>query len=87
MLEFLCPTCGKRVQGDDSFAGKTVVCPGCNATITAPGAADPAGNTAIAEGAYPAPQQNAISVSAKGRAVRSGDARTAPHFRRGMPHI
>jgi hypothetical protein len=35
MLEFTCPNCGERVQGDDSFAGKHVLCPGCHATIVA----------------------------------------------------
>src|SRR5690349_919314 len=39
MLEFTCPNCGKRVQGDDSFAGKHVVCPSCNSTCMAPHAA------------------------------------------------
>ncbi len=47
MLEFPCPTCGKRVQGDDSLAGKHVVCPGCNATVPMPGAT---ASTAITDG-------------------------------------
>jgi len=38
MLTLTCPTCGQRVQGDDAFAGKHVLCPGCNATFTVPAA-------------------------------------------------
>jgi type II secretory pathway pseudopilin PulG len=50
MLEFTCPTCGKRVQGDDAFAGKSVLCPVCNATINIPqpAAASASPATAIA---------------------------------------
>ena len=47
MLELTCPSCGKRIQGDDSFAGKYVVCSSCNTTCTAPQLATVA--TAIAE--------------------------------------
>ena len=36
MLDFTCPTCGKRVQGDDSLAGKFVLCPVCSIATTAP---------------------------------------------------
>jgi hypothetical protein len=36
MLDFICSTCGKRVQGDDSVAGLQVLCPVCNAAMTAP---------------------------------------------------
>ena len=36
MFEFICQTCGKRVQGDDSVAGKSVMCPACNVAMTAP---------------------------------------------------
>ena len=36
MLEFTCPTCGKRVQGDAS-AGQAVKCPSCNMVTIAPG--------------------------------------------------
>jgi hypothetical protein len=36
VLEFNCTKCGKRVQADDVFAGKTVPCPICNTVITAP---------------------------------------------------
>ena len=36
MLEFICQTCGKRVQGDDYIAGKCVMCPACNVAMTAP---------------------------------------------------
>jgi Protein of unknown function (DUF1559) len=35
MLDFTCSTCGKHVQADDSFAGKRVVCPACEAAINA----------------------------------------------------
>jgi hypothetical protein len=35
MFEFTCSSCGKLVQGEDSFAGKVVLCPVCNnATAT-----------------------------------------------------
>ncbi len=37
MFEFSCPTCGKRVQGDDASSGQAVRCPACNATMIAPG--------------------------------------------------
>jgi hypothetical protein len=53
MLEFNCPTCGKRVQGDDALAGQSQRCPGCNSMMTVPGG-DAAPVTSIAEGAYPA---------------------------------
>ena len=46
MLEFTCPSCGKRVQGDDSLAGQLLRCPGCQATFPSHAAA----STAIAEG-------------------------------------
>ena len=36
MLEFTCPTCGKRVQGDDAIAGQAVLCPSCNIAMTTP---------------------------------------------------
>lgn len=36
MLEFTCPSCSKRVQGDDSFAGKNVVCPNCGTSVATP---------------------------------------------------
>jgi hypothetical protein len=36
MLDFICSTCGERVQGDDSLAGLQVLCPACNAAMTAP---------------------------------------------------
>jgi Protein of unknown function (DUF1559) len=39
MLEFICPTCGKRMQGDDSLAGQQVQCAACHGTILAPGPA------------------------------------------------
>ena len=68
MLEFLCSTCGKRVQGEDALAGKLVVCPACNAAITAPQAnaagittaahvkiAAAAADTAFSEGTPPLP--------------------------------
>ena len=35
MLEFTCPSCGKQMQADNAFAAKQVLCPGCNATVTA----------------------------------------------------
>ena len=35
MLEFICSRCGEHIPGDDSFVGKHVVCPSCNATFTA----------------------------------------------------
>jgi type II secretory pathway pseudopilin PulG len=82
MLEFHCPTCGKRVQGDDSFAGKHVVCPGCNATLTAPGSAQANADTAIAEGAYPLP--NAF----EGMNERDqGDDPPLPSLRKQVPSI
>ena len=82
MLEFLCPTCGERVQGDDSFAGKHVVCPGCNATITAPGSAHPNADTAIAEGAYPPP------IAFEGMNERDpGDLPPLPSLRKQVPSI
>src|SRR5262245_8801559 len=34
MLDFACPSCGTRVQGDDSFAGKLVVCPAGGQAVT-----------------------------------------------------
>lgn len=33
MLHFTCSACGNRVQGDKSFAAKSVLCPVCNAAI------------------------------------------------------
>jgi hypothetical protein len=36
MLELLCPTCGKRMQGDDSLAGQQMQCAACHSTIVAP---------------------------------------------------
>ena len=36
MLLFTCSTCGKRVQAEDAFAGKNVLCPVCNIAMTAP---------------------------------------------------
>jgi hypothetical protein len=36
MLEFTCSTCGKHVQADEAFAGKRVLCPACEAAMTAP---------------------------------------------------
>lgn len=34
MIQFMCPSCGKRVHGDDSFAGKHVICPECGQSVT-----------------------------------------------------
>jgi Protein of unknown function (DUF1559) len=36
MFEFTCSTCGKHVQADETFAGKRVLCPACDAAMTAP---------------------------------------------------
>jgi hypothetical protein len=36
MLEIICSGCGRRVQGDDAFSGKQVLCPVCGAAMTAP---------------------------------------------------
>jgi hypothetical protein len=45
MFEFTCPTCGKRVQGEDASSGQPVQCPSCHAITTAPGSSA----TAISE--------------------------------------
>jgi Protein of unknown function (DUF1559) len=42
MFDFTCSTCRKHVQADDSFAGKRVLCPACDAAMTAPTAASSA---------------------------------------------
>lgn len=77
MFEFTCPSCGKRVQGDDSLAGKHVVCPSCNATCTAPQLVSTA--TAIAE----APHTGAPSPVSEG-AFSEGlpPMETAPNVRK-----
>src|ERR1022692_1233996 len=37
MLEFTCPTCGKRMQGEDSSVGQQVQCAACHGMSIAPG--------------------------------------------------
>ena len=37
MLEFTCPTCGKRMQGEDSSAGQPVQCAACHGMSIASG--------------------------------------------------
>ncbi len=87
MLEFICPTCGKRVQGDDAFAGKHVVCPGCNATMTAPGSAPPTSDTAIAEGAYPPPRELAVSTDGAFSEGLLPPEPSVPSLRKAAPHF
>lgn len=53
MLDFACPSCSKRVQGDDSFAGKHVLCPSCSVSFLAPPLSH-AGATAITDALPPA---------------------------------
>ena len=36
MLEITCSRCGNHVQADNAFAGKHVLCPGCNAAVAVP---------------------------------------------------
>src|SRR4051794_29856374 len=72
MLEFLCTTCGKRVQGDDSLTGQRVFCPACNMAMAAP----QTGQTA-------ASQTNAIAAAAPARLAKSVASDVS--FREGAP--
>jgi DNA-directed RNA polymerase subunit RPC12/RpoP len=58
MLEFTCPNCGKRVQGDESFAGKRILCPGCEATIMVP---QPVSTAMTATTPHVGPRETALS--------------------------
>lgn len=59
MLEFTCPFCGKRVQGDDSVAGQMLRCPGCQNSFTS----RPITTTAIAEGESPSLARTDVAFS------------------------
>src|ERR1043165_7425558 len=80
MLEFICSTCGKRVQGDDSFAGKQVLCPSCNASMTVPQSAQPSDSstTAIATPDHASLAKITPSVVATDGSFRDGEPLPTP---------
>ena len=89
MLEFTCPTCGKRVQGDDSLAGKYVLCPVCNIAMTAP-AATPRSVSAIATPEPFLPTKATQPAGSSDRSFSEGfpplDS-PLPSLRKATPHV
>ena len=89
MFEFTCPTCRKKVHGDDSIVGKYVLCPACNIAMTAP-AATPRNVTAIATPEYLPPTKATQPVGSSEGAFSDGwppvDA-TVPSVRKAVPHV
>lgn len=66
MLEFTCRSCGKRIQGDESLAGKLVLCPACNMATTFPRTAPtmlPTASGQLSEGPPPLAEPSRDKVS------------------------
>jgi DNA-directed RNA polymerase subunit RPC12/RpoP len=62
--EFSCPSCGQKMSGDASYAGKVIACPACNQTMTVPMRPADSGSSAPATaGATPAPASRPASGS------------------------
>src|SRR5262245_59834285 len=73
MLEFTCSSCGNRVQGEGSSAGKHVVCPNCHTAITAPQTLQPEVSPALAIAAPEhAPQAKVTPLGTQDSALCDG---------------
>ena len=64
MIEVRCPHCGKFLKRPQSFAGKTVECPGCMRTVQMPGT--PAGEGPAPRQPKPSAPQQQLCVDCGG---------------------
>ena len=89
MFEFSCPICGKRVRGDDSLAGKYVLCPVCNIAMTAP-PATPRSATAVTTPKHAAKARVTTQTTPSNGEFSDGlppHDPGMPSIRKAVPHI
>ncbi|MEZ6126751.1 MAG: hypothetical protein R3C49_26840 [Planctomycetaceae bacterium] len=72
MIEFSCPSCGKKYRVQDSFAGKTARCKECESPMPIPAAAD-----SPAASAPPAPAPRSAQPASPAAAPQAARRKSA----------